>query len=145
MNYKLRNCKYSDLDFIFDLKKTTMKWYIEKIYGWNDQIQKNKTKIELDKNINNMKIVLVDDKHIGVTTFTEETSNYVIGLIIIDPKYQGNGIASNIINNYINIAKNNNKRIIIKTYKDNPAKKLYIKLGFKIYDKDETHIYMEII
>ena len=31
-----------------------------------------------------------------------------------------------------------------KTYKENPAKNLYERLGFKKYDEDNTHIYLEI-
>lgn len=41
--YTLRNCTYEDINFIFKLKKTCMKWYIEKIYGWSDETQKIKT------------------------------------------------------------------------------------------------------
>lgn len=43
MNYTFRNCTAHDIDFIFDLKKLCMKWYIEKIYGWDDAIQMTKT------------------------------------------------------------------------------------------------------
>ena len=32
----------------------------------------------------------------------------------------------------------------IKTYKENPAQKLYKRLGFEVYKKDDTHIYLDI-
>ena len=144
MNYKLRNCEYNDLDYIVKLKELGLKWYIEIIYGWDEKIQIEKTKKELDNHINDMKIIQIDNNDIGITTFYEEDENYVIGLLIIHPDYQNKGIATKILSKYINTAKENKKRIIIKTYKENPAKILYERLGFKIYDNDHTHIYMEI-
>jgi len=144
MNIEYRNCKYSDVDFILKLKELCFKWYIEVIYGWDINIQRKKTIEELDEYIDNMRIIKLDNKDIGVTTFYEKEGTYVVGLIIIHPDYQNKGIATNIIKEYINVAKNENKRIIIKTYKKNPAKRLYERLGFKLYNEDETHVHMHI-
>ncbi|MBP3708023.1 MAG: GNAT family N-acetyltransferase [Clostridia bacterium] len=145
MDYVLENCSESDLDFVFNLKKETMKWYIEKIYGWIDEVQRQKTLKEIKSNIGNMKIIIKDNEKIGVTTFTDNKSEYIVGLTMISPKFQNKGIATNIINNYIEKAKQNKKRIIIKTYKENPAQNLYKRLGFKVYDENETHIFLEIL
>lgn len=45
---------------------------------------------------------------------------------------------------YIDLAKKSNKKIKIKVYKENPAKRLYERLGFKIYNEDDTHLYLSI-
>lgn len=144
MIYTLRDCKLNDLDFVLKLKELGMKWYIEKIYGWNLDVQKQKTLKELQNNLSDMKIIVVDKKDVGVTTFKETDDYYQVGLIIIHPDYQNKGIASLIINKYIKTAKTKNKRIIIKTYKENPAQNLYKRLGFEVYKKDDTHIYLDI-
>lgn len=144
MEYALRCCEKSDFDLIFKLKKLCMKWYIEIIYGWNEELQISKTHNEIDRNISDMKIIIVDKKDVGVTTFTQNDDCYCVGLIMIHPNYQNNGIASSIISDYINIAKKDNKKIIIKTFKENPARKLYERLGFKEYNTDKTHIHLQI-
>ncbi len=38
MNYTLRECTFDDIDFIFELKKLCLKWYIDIVYGWDDEI-----------------------------------------------------------------------------------------------------------
>ena len=144
MQIDFRKCEYSDLDYILKLKELGMKWYIEKIYGWDIEFQKYATKQELDKHINDMRMVLVDGNIVGVTTFYEEDNKYVVGLILIHPDYQGKGIATKIISEYIDIARKDKKEIIIKTYKENPARRLYERLGFKIYEEDKTHVHMSI-
>lgn len=144
MKYNLRKCSFDDIDFIFELKKLCLKWYIEIVYGWNDESQYNKTRNELNRNIEHMKIIYIDDMAVGVTTFSEEDDSYRVGLTMIHPEYQNKGIGSAVIQDYINLAEKDNKRIIIKTYKDNPAKNLYKRLGFKVYHEDSTHIHLEI-
>lgn len=144
MNIDFRKCKYDDLDFIMELKELCLKWYIEIIYGWNNKVQREKTILELDKHINDMRIIICNNINIGITTFYEENDAYVIGLIMIHPNYQNKGIATTILNEYINIAKKDHKKIIIKTYKKNPARKLYERLGFNLYNEDYTHVYLEI-
>ncbi len=144
MKYNLRKCTFDDIDFIFELKKLCLKWYIEIVYGWDDKSQYNKTKNELNRNIEYMKIICVDDMAVGVTTLSEEDGCYRVGLTMIHPDYQNKGIGSAVIRDYINLAEKDNKRIIIKTYKDNPAQNLYKRLGFKVYNEDSTHIHLEI-
>lgn len=141
---KFRKCEYSDLEYILKLKEQTIKWYIEIIYGWDIDIQREKTKHELDKHIKDMRVIIVDNKDAGLTTFYKEEDKYVVGLIMVDPIHQGKGIGAKIINDYIDIAKKENTDIYIKTYKLNPAKELYKRLGFIQYDEDDTHVYLKI-
>ena len=79
MEFTLRNCTMSDLDFIVKLKELGMKWYIEKLYGWNEEIQKEKTLEELNKYINDMKIVMVNNADAGITTFSEFEDYFQVG------------------------------------------------------------------
>ena len=143
MNYKLRSCCLEDLEFILELKTLGMKWYIEKLYGWDLGLQREITKQEMNSKLEDIKIVTLGSKDIGVTTFSEYKDFYEVGLIVIHPDYQNKGIATSIIKKYINTAKMNKKRIVIKTYKENPAKNLYLKLGFTIFKTDKTHLYLE--
>ena len=144
MKIEFRKCKQKDVSFILELKELGMKWYIEKIYGWNIEIQKEKTKREIEKFKDTMKIIVVDNQDIGVTNFFEDEGKYHVGLIIVHPDYQGKGIATKIINDYIDLTREKQKEILIKKYKYNPEKKLYEKLGFKQYDEDDTHVYLSI-
>lgn len=144
MNYELRNCTLEDLDFVLELKKLGMKWYIEKLYGWDDEVQKQITLNEMKEKLDFMKVIVVDGKDVGITIFCEYEEYYEVDLINVHPDYQNKGIASSIISEYIKTAKAKNKRIIIKTYKENPAQHLYMRLGFKFYKTDNIHIYFNI-
>lgn len=144
MNYTFRKCTYDDLEFIFELKVLCLKYIIEKVYGWDDKDQKEKTKRELDRMINDMRIIMVDGKDVGVTTFIKHNDYYNLGLTMIHPRYQGKGIGGDIINTYIKETKKYNKEIVLKVFKDNKAQELYKRLGFKTYEDDENYLYMKL-
>ena len=42
MKIEFRDCKYNDVDFIVKLKELCLKWYVEKIYHWDINIQKKR-------------------------------------------------------------------------------------------------------
>ena len=51
----------------------------------------------------------------------------------IIPEIQGNGIGRWILENVINEAKQNRQTISVSVLKNNPAKRLYERVGFEIY------------
>lgn len=61
MKIRFRNCKYCDCKFILKFKELGIKWYAKKIYGWDKNIQREKTKCELDKFIDTMRIIVIDN------------------------------------------------------------------------------------
>ena len=144
MKYTFRQCTLEDFDFLFKLKKQNFKWYIDKIWGWNDEQQKEKLKKDLDEHLEHKKIILVDDKEIGiyVTHFTEDGDLFINEISIVK-EYQKKGIGTDILNKQLEKNRNNGIRTILQVFKDNPAKSLYEKLGFTIYNETDTHYQME--
>ena len=114
MEYSFRSCTLEDFDFLFNLKKENFKWYVDKMWGWKDEEQKERLKQDLNE-------------------------------ISILRKYQNRGIGRKILEQQLKENQKNEIRTILQVFKDNPAKKLYERLGFKVYGETETHYQMEII
>ena len=142
MDISYRPCAPADLDFILELKRLAMKWYIEKLYGWDEAVQREKTRAEIEMHGGDMRIITSEGTDVGVTTFFEQDGAYVMGLIILRPEYSGRGIGTAVIGGYIDKARAAGKKLLTKTYKHNPARRLYERLGFKVYDEDDTHVYL---
>ncbi len=70
MNYTFRKCENADMPFIYELKEKCFRWYIEKIYGWNEKIQLEMTLREMDEHLADMNIIRCDNKDIGLFTFS---------------------------------------------------------------------------
>ena len=146
MEYSFRNCTLEDFDFLFNLKKENFKWYVDKIWGWKDDDQKERLKQDLKEHLNHKRIILVDDKPIGIyAVHTTQDGDLFINEISILKEYQNKGIGKKILEEQLKENHEKGIRTILQVFKDNPAKKLYEQLGFKIYGETETHYQMENI
>ena len=142
MEYNFRNCNKTDFNFIMELKRKCFRWYIEKIYGWEENKQIELTKQEMDDNLADMKIIQVEGQDVGLFTFIqEENGDCLIGMFAILPKYQKHGLGTKILKDII--SEHPNTRLHLKTYKENPARFLYERMGFHKYDETDTHWLME--
>lgn len=142
MKYVFRKCEDKDVHFIYELKKKCFKWYVEKIYGWDENKQFDLTQKEISEHLADMSIIQYEGKDIGLFTFYyDDIGDAHIGMFAILPEYQGLGIGTQILTNVLE--ENKDVRLILKVYKENPAKNLYQRVGFRKYGETETHWLME--
>lgn len=131
-----------DYDFIYDVKKITLRSHIEKIWGWNEEYQQNDFSKSFIPDRNN--IIVLNDVNIGVLEIIEEDKIISIAELEILPEFQGKGIGSAILKEVLKDAKRKKKKVQIGCFKVNEgAKALYLRLGFKIIDETETHFIFE--
>lgn len=144
MEYSFRNCTLDDFDFLFELKKQNFKWYVDKIWGWKDDEQKERLKQDLQEHLAHKRIIVIDNKVAGVyVVHTTENGDLFINEISILKEYQNKGIGRKILEEQLKENRQKGIRTILQVFKDNPAKSLYEKLGFKVYGETETHYQME--
>lgn len=144
MEYSFINCTLDDFDFLFELKKENFKWYVDKIWGWNDDDQKQRLKQDLEEHLAHKRIILVDSKKVGVyAVHITENGDLFINEISILKEYQHKGIGRKILEEQLKENRQKGIRTILQVFKDNPAKTLYEELGFKVYGENETHYQME--
>lgn len=144
MEYSFRKCTLEDFDFLLKLKKENFKWYVDNIWGWRDEDQKQRLKQDLEEHLEQKRIIIINNKMVGsYSVHTTENGDLFINEISILKEYQNKGIGRKILEEQLK--KNHEKgiRTILQVFKDNPAKKLYERLGFKVYGETETHYQME--
>lgn len=142
MEYSFRKCRETDLDFIMELKRKCFKWYVEKIYRWDEDKQLELTEKEMHDNLPDMKIIQVEGRDIGLFTLTQEKNgDCLIGMFAITPELQNHGLGTKILKDVI--SEHPNTRLHLKTYKENPARYLYERMGFHKYEETDTHWLME--
>lgn len=145
MEYNLRTINDDDYWFIYDLKKSAYKKYVEVNFGaWDEDVQKEYFKKFYETYKENTYIIQVDGKDIGFyNDCFLENGNYEVGNICIIFEYQGRGIGTRILKDMINKYKDYN--IEIQYFKQNPVGNLYKRLGFVFKEETNTHIKMILI
>ena len=86
-------------------------------------------------------IIMVNNQQIGFVHGEElNETTYEIQNICINPAWQGKGIGTQIIKDILKQHKN--KNIEIRCFKQNPVRKLYERLGFKLTNETEFHYHL---
>lgn len=144
MLYTLRKCLISDFNFLFDLKKQNFQKYVDTYWKWDDEEQKEKLRIDLEEHLSHKHIILMNNKEIGVYVFhiTEKGDCFLNELSLLN-EYQGKRIGTDILKNQLKENEEKKIRTILQVFKNNPAKKLYERLGFTVFGETETHYQME--
>lgn len=142
MEYTFRKCRDEDAAFIMEIKERCFRWYIEKIYGWDYEEQLRFTRREMAARLQYMNIIRCEEKDIGMFTFfIDEAGDACIGMFAILPEYQGKGLGTQILKDAF--AKYPGRRFYLQTYRENPARRLYQRVGFEKYGETDTHWLME--
>ena len=143
MEYKLESYNDEYFETLYEMKKDNFKWYVEKIYGWDEKIQVEFQKKFIKEHRNHIKVVKYKDKVIGIfTNYVDENNESIISLFCIDKQYQKRGIGTQILKAQLKIKKQNKRNTVLQVFKENPARFLYKKVGFEIYEETKTHYKM---
>ena len=138
---ELRQAIQKDRNFLYKLKKKTLKEYILKTWGWDEEWQK-------DYHIQNfkpelLKIIIKSGKKIGCFSIIEEEDRFFLSVIEILPKYQKQGIGTGLITELLSKARKRNKSVYLQVLRHNErAQKLYKNLGFSRVSDTDTHYKM---
>ena len=130
-------------EFIYRTKKDAYKKYIEEYWGpWNE----NQQRTYFENFINHVKddtwIIQLNGIDIGFYSGIElEDGSYELSDICIIPEYQGRGIGTQVLKDIMKIHKDQD--LHIQHFKQNPAGKLYERLGF--VRSDETEFYYKMV
>ncbi len=88
--------------------------------------------------------IIMDEKHpIGLLKYQTSKGSVNIEQIQLLPNNQGQGIGRCLIGNIISVAKSEGSRVTLSVLKNNPAIRLYKRLGFSQFKEDNYEIYLQ--
>jgi ribosomal protein S18 acetylase RimI-like enzyme len=124
----LRRAVAADTEFCYRLHKAAMGEYINAIWGWDDQTQR-----EFHDGVFNpdhWQIITADDEDVGMLDVERRPAEIYLGRIEILPDYQGQGIGSALISALIEEAARAGKDFALEVLAVNSrAHALYKRLG----------------
>ena len=129
----------ADFEVTLAIKKQALGPYIEQVWGWEDEFQRafHSDNFKPD----NTTLLVYEEREIGLLEVTEESDSFFIQSLLLVPDFQGRGIGTALLQQYITEALAVNKPVrldVLQVNKD--ALKLYQRLGFTIRHNTElTH------
>ena len=143
MDYKIRFATPDDHDLIYTLKAESVRPYVEKIWGWDEDYQRTDFDSDFGA-IKQFNVIEVDGKFAGFVRYYAEGLYFEVVEIHLMPEFRGNGIGSDILRYLQKVCIAQDRNIRIGCFKENyRAKSLYKKLGFMQTEETDTHYILE--
>ena len=141
MNVRLRAYEDRDFEFARGLYFETMRWAIERHFGW-DQTQQENSFVKWFKPAE-VSIITADGTDAGWIQQRQNHGEIFLGSIYLIPAMQRKGIGTHVIQTVLDVAGQQSQAVTLAVMKINPALYLYQRLGFCVTHEDEYKIYMK--
>ena len=136
---KLRMAQKSDLDFLLELRKSTMNIHLANM-GLSTDEESHLSRVQY--HFEAAKIVTIEEQRIGLLKSYQDDINWHIVQIQIIPEFQNKGIGTELVLGIIQKAKHQQKNVMLSVLKSNPVKKLYDKFGFCVTAEEDNNFIM---
>ena len=134
-----RKALVSDLNYLLWLRKQTMD---EHLMESGISLSNEDHLLRINYLFDQAQVIVLAGQDIGLLKIDEQESNIEIVQIQIDPKFQGKGIGRQIVSNVIDKSKVLKKNVLLSVLKENKARELYLRIGFKIIGEDDHSFIM---
>ena len=141
---ELLQAEKKDQEFLYNLRRDTMKEYIEQKGGWVEEWQRNNSMLGKSFNPKGYFIITKLGEKIGClgVSVTRRTMYLHHGMVC--PKFQGQGIFTYIMRKVISEGVKTGKDVLLQVLDINErARNLYSKLGFIVTGKKGAYLNMK--
>jgi len=143
--FTLADVEKTDFGVYFAIKRECYEKYVDEYFGrWVDDVavEKNTDAFSRELEQSEFKKIFLHGELVGFFSYDERDGE--IGGVTIQmlEKARGKGVGSFCMKHITEIADSKNVPIFLKVFKSNPAKNLYERFGFKVYDESEAHYQM---
>jgi len=137
---QLRPVSENDIPYLLKLRKITMDQHIVSAgIVPSEETHLARIYYRLDCAL----IVQYEDRDIGLLKVIKEGNVWDLVQVQIDPSMQGIGIGCQLISDVLAEASKHKVTVKLSVFKQNPAKKLYDRLGFEIAHETDTTYEMQ--
>ena len=137
----LRPADVGDREFLWWLHQATMREYVDKTWGWDDNWQRER--FDAGFRPTALQIIECGQKTIGYISVERRPDEIFLVSIEIAPEFQSRGIATHLISRLFAEADEAGLPIRLFVLKVNPARRLYERLGFQCVEETTTHYVMK--
>lgn len=141
-NLRLRKATADDSEFAYQTKKAAFSSYVEKVWGWAEEEQRQLHKRRFISQ--DFYVIQASGINVGILALVREPDCVKLNQLFILPKYQSRGIGMACMMHVMEDADALELPVRLKVLKVNSrAIVFYQRLGFKVIGESDTHILME--
>ena len=130
-----------DFEFLFELTRESLGPYVEEIWGWRDDEQRVLERRFFERG--GIEILEENGRAIGCLRVSREADHLFLDRIALLPHAQNRGIGTRLVRELMAEATARAAPLRLSVLSNNPARRLYERLGFRVTQVVEPRIRME--
>ena len=127
---ELKQATAEHYDFALQLYLLTLGPYLRELIVWDEAEQRAVFAAQWKRE--EVKIISVDGKDAGWLQVAELPTEIRLQKLFVAPSWQRSGIGSEVLDNLLAAWRPTGKKIVLRVLKNNPARRLYERLGFSV-------------
>jgi GNAT superfamily N-acetyltransferase len=140
---RLRQATAADADFIYRVVETTMRGYVEQIWGsFSEEYNRKNIAESIGSGI--YSLIEHEGLDIGALAVERHATHIQLTQIYILPLHQNRGIGTSLVRELVREAKETGKPLRLRVLSSNPARQLYEREGFKVTEITPERVFMEL-
>jgi ribosomal protein S18 acetylase RimI-like enzyme len=141
-NLQLRKATTDDCEFAYQTKKSAFREYVEKVWSWNEDEQRQLHQRRFAAH--DFRVLRVFGKDVGIIAISRQPDAIHLHQMFILPEYQGKGTGEAVLKIIIEEASTGQLPIRLQVLKVNTrAFAFYERFGFNRTGETDTHFLME--
>jgi len=141
-NLRLRKATADDSEFAYQTKKAAFREYVEKVWGWDEDEQRQLHERRFASQ--DFQVIQVSGIDVGILAVVRQPGCVKVNQIFIVPEYQSRGIGAACIMRIIEDAAASKLPVRLQVLKVNSrAFAFFQRFGFRRIGESDTHILME--
>jgi ribosomal protein S18 acetylase RimI-like enzyme len=142
----LRAARGSDEPFLFDLHRSAMRDYVDAVWGWDENWQRNHFAATYAPRRHALIVRLEPTPHdIGRISLTRHWRKLFLRDIELVAAERNRGIGTAVIRALLALAQAEGRSVELLVLKHNPAQRLYTRLGFRVVADDGARFTMRAL
>ena len=117
-----------------------MRAYVAEVFGWDDADQRRRFDAQFDPA--GLRVIQADGRDAGLLALAEHADHLFLARIEILPAWQNRGVGSTVIRSILAEARRQQKSVLLRVLRPNPARALYERLGFHLAGETAAHFQM---
>ncbi len=138
---ELRPAAEADRGFFFATRRAGFRALVEELGGWDDGAERAKADREFDELP--VRIVEVAGERVGYVAVLDEPDHVSLDEVVLVPHAQNRGLGTELVRGVLGDAAARGVPVRLSVLVNNPARRLYERLGFQVAQIDHPRVRME--